>query len=263
MLIVIFFVSRSERRGGRRGRSVPLRHRRRDGGGKKFSATRSCRGKRRRRRRITSRAEWRHVAASNLLISLFQAVRAPLIVVIAGAYVDVQQLAYYVAAQRLANVMSLALLGISGFASPLIAQYFALGDFSKLQRLAHLSARGAFAGALVTALVLIGFGYELLALFGAGFTTAYVPLLILLCGELVAAATGPVGFLMTMTSRQRSATWIEAATSAIAIGFALALIPRYGILGAAARRRCGQHVAKRFAMFVAVWRQLGLRSRIF
>ena len=123
--------------------------------------------------RITSRAEWRHVAGSNLLISLFQAVRAPLIVVIAGAYVDVQQLAYYVAAQRLANVMSLGLLGISGFASPLISQYFALGDFSKLQRLAHLSARGAFGGALATALVLIGFGYELLGLFGAGFKTAY------------------------------------------------------------------------------------------
>jgi O-antigen/teichoic acid export membrane protein len=57
------------------------------------------------------RAEWLHVAGSNLLISLFQAVRAPLIVVICGAYLDPQQLAYYVAAHRLANVMSLGLLG--------------------------------------------------------------------------------------------------------------------------------------------------------
>src|SRR5688572_9125009 len=97
------------------------------------------------------RAEWLHVAGSNLLISLFQAVRAPLIVVISGAYLDAQQLAYYVAAHRLANVMSLGLLGISGFVSPQISQYFALADFSKLQRLAHLAARGTFAGALATA----------------------------------------------------------------------------------------------------------------
>jgi O-antigen/teichoic acid export membrane protein len=208
------------------------------------------------------RAEWLHVAGSNLLISLFQAVRAPLIVVISGAYLDAQQLAYYVAAHRLANVMSLGLLGISGFASPLIAQYFALADFSKLQRLAHLAARGAFAGALATALVLVGFGYDLLGFFGAGFETAYLPLLVLLCGELIAAAAGPVGFFMTMTNRQVSATRIEAATSAIAVGLALVVVPRYGILGAAAVVAAGSAV-RNTSMFVAIWRQLGVRSTIF
>lgn len=208
------------------------------------------------------RAEWLRVAGSNLLISVFQEVRAPLIVVIAGAYVDVQQIAYYVAAQRLANVMSFALLGISGFASPLMSQYFALGDLSRLQRLAHLSARGAFAGALATALVLVGFGYDLLGLFGAAFKTAYLPLLVLLCGELIAAAVGPVGFFMTMTNRQVSASWIEAATSAIAIALAFVLIPRYGILGAAAVVAAGSAV-RNLSMFVALWQQLGLRSAIF
>ncbi|HKY08582.1 MAG TPA: oligosaccharide flippase family protein, partial [Candidatus Binatia bacterium] len=148
------------------------------------------------------RDEWLQVAGSNLLISLFQAVRAPLIVVIAGAYVDAQQIAFYVAAHRLANVMSLALLGISGFASPLISQYFALADISKLQNLARLAARGAFAGALATALALVGFGDDLLGLFGAGFETAYISLLVLVGGELIAAAAGPIGFFMTMTNRQ-------------------------------------------------------------
>jgi len=207
-------------------------------------------------------AEWLHVAGSNFLISLFQAVRAPLIVVISGAYLDAQQLAYYVAAHRLANVMSLGLRGISGFASPLISRYFALADFSKLQRLAHLAARGAFAMALATALVLVGFGYNLLGLFGAGFKTAYTPLLVLLSGELVAAAAGPVGFLMTMTNRQVSATWIEAATSVIAIGLALVLIPHYGILGAAVVVAASDAV-RNISMSVALWRQLGLRSTIF
>jgi O-antigen/teichoic acid export membrane protein len=158
--------------------------------------------------------------------------------------------------------MSLGLLGISGFASPLISQYFALGDFSKLQGLAHSAARGAFIAALAPALVLVGFGYDLLGLFGAGFTTAYTPLLVLLCGELVAAAAGPVGFFMTMTNRQMSATLIEAATSAVALGLALVLIPGYGILGAAVVVAAGSAV-RNISMFVAVWRQLGLRSTIF
>src|SRR5262249_36177163 len=83
-----------------------------------------------------ARGEGLQVGGSNLLISLAQAVRAPLIVVIAGAYLDAPQLAYYVAANRLANVASLGLLGISAFASPLISQHFALADFGKLQALA-------------------------------------------------------------------------------------------------------------------------------
>jgi O-antigen/teichoic acid export membrane protein len=184
-----------------------------------------------------------------------------LIVVIAGAYLDSQHLAFYGAAQRLANVVSLGLLGISGFASPMISRYFALSDLARLQQLARLSARGALGGAVITALILVGFGRELLGLFGAGFEAAYLPLLVLLVGELVSAATGPVGFFLTMTGRQLIATRIEAVTSVIAVGLALALIPRDGILGAAIAVAAG-NALRSAAMFVAVWRQLGVRSAV-
>ena len=89
-----------------------------------------------------------------------------------------------------------------------------------------------------------------------------MPLLILLCGEFVAAAAGPVGFFLTMTGRQMTATRIEAATSVIALGLALVLIPRYGILGAAIAVAAGSAL-RNASMFVAVWRQLGLRSTVF
>jgi len=56
--------------------------------------------------------------------------------------------------------------------------------------------------------------------------------------------------------------WIEAATSVIAIGLAFVLIPRYGILGAAMVVAAGSAV-RNLSMFVALWRQLGLRSTIF
>ena len=207
------------------------------------------------------RREWARVAGSNMLISLFQAVRAPLIVVIAGAYVDSRQIAYYGAAQRLANVMSLGLLGISGFASPLISQYFALSDFANLQRLAHLTARGTLGAASVTAVLMIAFGNDLLRLFGNGFASAYFPLLVLLLGEITAGAAGPVGYFLTMTGRQKAATWIEAVTCAIAVALALVLIPRYGILGAAIVVALGSCV-RNIAMSVVVRRQLGLRSTL-
>jgi O-antigen/teichoic acid export membrane protein len=207
------------------------------------------------------RPEWFHVAGSNVLIAMFQAVRAPLIVVIAGAYVDSRHLAFYGAAQRLANVMALGLTGISAFASPLISEYFALSDFANLQRLARAAARGALFAALVTASVMIVFGSQLLRLFGEGFETAYIPLLILLFGEMTAAAAGPVGLFLTMTGRQRIASWIEGVTSTFAVGLALVLVPRYGIGGAAVVVAMGSFL-RNAAMLVAVRKQLGVRSAI-
>ena len=211
---------------------------------------------------LHARGEWFEVAGGNALIALFQAARAPIIVVISAAYVDVSQVAFYVAASRLANVMSLGFLGIAGFAGPLVSHYYALGDRAKLQQLAHLSARASVAGAAATAFVLIVFGSELLRLFGQGFEAAYGPLLVLLCGEIVAATTGPVGYFMTMTGGQMTATRIEAVTSVVAVITALMLIPDHGILGAAIAVAAGS-VLRNAAMFAATWRQLGLRSAPF
>jgi hypothetical protein len=105
-----------------------------------------------------ARREWAGVAGDNLLISLLQATRAPLIVVIMAPQVGPQHLAYYVAAARLANVMLLGLTGISGMATPQIARHFALSDHAALQRLAHWAARGALVSAAVVAAVLVVLG---------------------------------------------------------------------------------------------------------
>jgi len=207
------------------------------------------------------RREWLSVAGGNALISFFQAARTPLVVVISGGYVDAQHIAFYVAGQKLANVASLALFGISGFASPLISRHFALADVPRLQRLAHLAARGALAGALLIALVVAGFSEQLLRLFGEGFEAARVPLLVLLLAELVAAASGPVGFLLSMTGRHMIATKIEASVSAVAIALALLLVPRYGIVGSALAVTASSCL-RNIAMIVAVRRQLGLRSAV-
>jgi O-antigen/teichoic acid export membrane protein len=205
------------------------------------------------------RRAWLDLAGSNLLIAVCQAIRAPLIIVIAGAYVDSRHLAFYGAAQRLANVMSLGLIGISAYASPRFSEYFALSDFASLRRLTRVAARGTLAAALVTALLMIAFGRSLLALFGEGFETAYAVLLILLCGEIAAAAAGPVGFFLTMTGSQATATRIEAVTSTVVLALALALVPRYGIVGAAIVVAIGSFV-RNAAMSVAVRRQLALRT---
>lgn len=199
--------------------------------------------------------EWREVATTNFLIALFQAARAPAIVVIAGAYVESQQIAFYGAAQRLAAVASTGLLGLSGYAAPLIARCHAMGDVEGLRRVAMRSAIAGIATALPAALVLLAWGGTLLALFGPGFDTARTTLWMLLAGELAAAVCGPVGVFLTMTGRQRLATAIEAATSVGAVAFAWMLIPGHGILGAALAVTVGA-LARNAAMAIVVLRTL-------
>lgn len=201
-------------------------------------------------------AEWAGAAGSNLSIALLQASRAPLVVVIAGAWVDPGQLAFFVAASRLANGVGLGLTGISGPASPMIASLHALGDRRGLRRLAAVSAGGALAAGAAVALVLLLFGRELLGLFGPGFEAGFRPLMLLLAGEMAAAAVGPVGHLMVMTGRQRLALGIEALSSAVALVLAPLLIVRHGIDGAAAAM-AGAAVLRNVCMAMAVWQGLG------
>ena len=208
-----------------------------------------------------ARRDWAGVAGDNFLISLLQATRVPLIVVIMGAQVDPRHLAYYVAAARLANVTVLGLTGISGMATPQIARHFALSDPAELQRVAYRAARGSLACASVVAAALAVFGRPLLGLFGTGFESAFVPLLVLMTGELVAAAAGPVGYFLTMTGQQRTATAIEALSSVLAVGLAIVLIPAYGIVGTAWVVTLAGTL-RNVMMVVAVQRYLGVRSAV-
>lgn len=203
-------------------------------------------------------APWRDAAAANALIALFQAVRAPAIVVVLAAHVPPEHVAYFVAAQRLAGMASLGLIGVSGFVSPLVSRHFVLGDSRVLQRLAHLGARGSIAAAGAVALVLMVLGETVLEWFGPAFGASYVALLVLLTGEIFAAAVGPVGHFLVMTGAQRAASWIEAISGIGALALACALIPAHGMLGAAIAIASGS-VLRNLWMAFFLWQRQGIR----
>jgi O-antigen/teichoic acid export membrane protein len=98
----------------------------------------------------------------------------------------------------------------------------------------HHAAKLTFA---VTAVVAIGVavaGYWVLGLFGKGFPeSAYLPLIIILGGQCISAAAGPVGFLMTMTRYEREASWFLGVSALLNVLLSVALIPVLGLIGAA------------------------------
>lgn len=137
-------------------------------------------------------------------------------------------------ALRIAAVTSLVLMSINSITTPIFARLHSAGETAELVRFARQTSR-----LMVLVLVpIIGtlavFGQSILRnVFGSQFAAAYVPLLILLAGQLVNTATGPSDFLMNMTGKQTALRNIIVPAAALSVVLGVSLVPVFGITGAA------------------------------
>ena len=203
-------------------------------------------------RNVHPKYELRRWATAGVHLSLLS------IVIVAGNRIDVLLLgaltgtsevgAYYAAAQ----IAGFALYGLQAanvVLAPMIAERYDEGDFKGLQVIARRAARLGFMGALATSIFFVCTGRWVLGLFGKGFASAFVPLLILLLGYCAVTALGEVGFMLSMTRYQKQATFF-ALIGIVANGLASCLlVPSLGAVGAA--------IGAVFS--IVTWRCLALR----
>jgi O-antigen/teichoic acid export membrane protein len=105
------------------------------------------------------------------------------------------------------------------------------------------------------------FARPLLAFFGPDFTAAQTSLQILALGHLVAAATGPVGYLLNLTGFQDFSARILGVSAVANILLNGLLIPIFGMEGAAfatAATVTGSNVA----LYILSVRKLGVHASI-
>lgn len=140
----------------------------------------------------------------------------------------------YAIASRMAEFTTFGLLASNSIMAPLIAElYHAEGQRERLQSILRMSAWFIFLFTSIACILLLALGPFLLPLFGPDFKAAYTPMAILLCGQLINALAGPVGFLMTMTGHQNEVTKVIGIAAVLnIIGNGLA-IPVFGTVGAA------------------------------
>lgn len=140
---------------------------------------------------------------------------------------------YRVAAQG-ALLASLGLTALNMVVAPFAARLNAQGERQKLQKLARRTAQAALAFALPTVVLFAVVGeWLLVTLFGREFAGAYWPLLILALGQLANAGFGATGMLLNMTGFQRDVTRVVALAAGLNVVLNLALIPFFGVIGAA------------------------------
>jgi O-antigen/teichoic acid export membrane protein len=143
----------------------------------------------------------------------------------------------------------------------MISAAYAARDMRELQRVSRWAAFGILATSGPTGLFLLVFGRQFMLIFGPEFANGTNALTVLVLGNCVAAIAGGSLFLLAMTDKQwHVAFWTTAGMAACLI-LGLALVPRFGVLGAAVAYAVsfpGMHIA----MGVAVVAKLRLNPFI-
>ncbi len=202
--------------------------------------------------------DWLRPAVPLTLIMLADTLMSRAGVLVLGLRGDTLEAGIFAVAFSLALLAALPRMALSALFAPTVAALHAGGDMVALQRLVARSAMLSLGATLAVAVPLVAGAPLLLPLFGPEFLAAMPVLMVLVLGQLAAAAAGPQQHLLTMTGHERlgAALMTGAATGAV-LGSALLSIP-FGMMGVAAAMSVSM-VGWNVAMAVVVARRLHLR----
>ena len=140
----------------------------------------------------------------------------------------------YAAAARLNAIGSMFYLSIANISTPIIADLYSRGQSSQLKAFYQTTTRWLVSFNIPLFLTFVLFARPLLSIFGADFTTGSTGLIILSIGTLVYTGTGSGANTLDMTDHTKVNMVNSLFMVVISIGLDLLLIPRWGVVGAAA-----------------------------
>ena len=205
--------------------------------------------------------EWVVVSLPIFLVESFFFLLTNADVLMVGFFMEPDDVAVY-----FATVKTLALVHFVYFAVKAgVAQRYAAythGDRDKLAAFARDTVSWTFWPSLVMAVVVLALGEPMLWLFGPGFDAGYPLLFLLVIGVVGRSAVGPAESLLTMTGNQNICAFVYAMTLALNIALSVALIPAFGLWGAAIATTASM-VFEAAALSFTVWKRLGIVMAIF
>ena len=152
---------------------------------------------------------------------------------IVSAYMSPIEVGMYFAA---AKTMSLVMFVHYAVGSAVANRFSALkarGDHEGLEALVRDAVHWTFWPSLVGAIIILALGKPLLWLFNPEFTAAYPVMFVLAIGFLMRASMGPAEFMLNMLGEQTLCALVLVAAAVLDAALCLALVPVYGMLGAA------------------------------
>jgi O-antigen/teichoic acid export membrane protein len=167
------------------------------------------------------------------LSGLLRKFRRNIEVVMLGALSSVSSVAVFAVINKVNLVGHVSMLSLLVAVKPTLAQLHDRQDREGLGHLYQTASRWTLSLNLPFFLITVLYSAPLLFVFGETFSSATNALIILAFAELVNAGTGICGAMIDMTGHTKVKLVNSALWTALLIGSAAALIPRWGVVGAA------------------------------
>jgi O-antigen/teichoic acid export membrane protein len=182
-------------------------------------------------------------------------------VLLVGALIGPDAAGLYFAAVKVATLLSLIPFAVTAAWGPKFSSVWATGNTTQMQRICSQTILFTFVPTALGALVLVGGGGLLLSIFGAEFKAAYPVLMVLLLGLVLRASTGTMDRMLTLAGQQNRMAVVFGATLIMNIVLNIALIPFFGIMGAAIATAASLG-AQALGVFFAARKSLGIHAFI-
>ncbi len=177
---------------------------------------------------------WMSTALPLLLFHGFELLLQNTDILVLSLYVSPSDVAVYFAALKTISLVAFVHFAVGAATANRFSAHNALGEKTKLQRAVRDAVKWTFWPSLGGAIVLLLLGKPLLWLFGSEFTMGYPAMFVLGIGLVLRAATGPVEIVLNMLGEQKICAAILFAMAGLNLALNFALIPAYGLMGAAA-----------------------------
>lgn len=168
---------------------------------------------------------------------------------ILGVFVPAREVGIYNAASRTAALSGLVLMAFSGIFSPIVSNLYRQGTVDHLSSLYKDVSRWTFTGSLVFFLLIVLLSRDILAVFGEQFVSGWPAMILIATAGLFGASVGLTGRVLAMTGHEKTVMWARLGSALVSVVAGVALIPPYGLLGAAAAASTGIFLVNALTLF--------------
>lgn len=200
---------------------------------------------------------WVRGGLSLLALALLLVVNMQVGTILLGSLDGADAAGTYSVASRVAAFTSFLFLAATYPLYPNVARLWAIGDIGSMQRVLTRTSRVVLASSCCIAAVLFVLAPQVLGLFGAEFAEGAAALRILVVGQLFMVAAGFGGLALVMTPNERSMAVGTGLGVGLNVVLTAALIPVWGMNGAALATAAGWLVASAALVWLA-WHRLGI-----
>ena len=154
--------------------------------------------------------------------------------VLAGYWLTNVQVGIYAAASRLAKFGTVGLVAVGSILRPSISSLHTQKRVRELDEVFVIATRWVYMITMPLLVFIAMRSRQLLGLFGPSFPDGTVALVALCIGQMVNVSTGNVGHMLAMSGRQMLQLADNVAVMVLNVALCVLMIPRFGLLGAAA-----------------------------